>query len=191
MISSEKEHKLIAIYFYICDLYDKKLRYHCQRYSNNSQPEFTDEEIMTLYLFVGHEQRYCQINEIHAFAKDYLHSWFPKLPSYQTFNYRLNLLSGAFEALANKLIVSFKPKGCSSLFSLVDSMPIIICAGKNRKGKVAPEITAKGFCSTKNMYYYGCKTHTLAYSRVGTIPFPEYLTVTSAEDNGLIVFKLQ
>jgi len=101
------------------------------------------------------------------------------------------LLSGAFEALANKLIVSFKPEGCSNLFSLIDSMPIITCAGKNRKGKVARELTAKGFCSTKNMYYYGCKIHALAYFRTGTIPFPECMTVTSAEDNDLTVFKLQ
>jgi len=32
-------------------------------------------------------------------------------------------------------------------------MPIITCAGKNKVGKVAAEITSKGYCSTKNMYY--------------------------------------
>ncbi len=34
-------------------------------------------------------------------------------------------------------------------------MPIVTCKGKNREGKVAMEITSKGYCSTKNMYYYG------------------------------------
>ena len=189
MISREKEHKLTLIYFYICDLYEKELQINCQRFSNNSKPEFTDQEIMTIYLFAGYEQRYFQINEIYSFTKDYLLSWFPKLPSYQTFSYRLNLLAGAFQALASKLIVSFKPENCSSLLSIVDSMPIITCGGKNRNGKVAYEITAKGFCSTKNMYYYGCKIHALASVVPDKIPFPESMIITPAQDNDLTVFK--
>ena len=189
MIPREKEQKLISLYFYICDLYENELKYNCQRFSNNSKPEFTDQEIMTIYLFAGHEQRYFQINEIYSFTKDYLLSWFPKLPSYQTFSYRLNLLTGAFQALVSKLISSFKPENCSNLFSIVDSMPIITSGGRNRTGKVASEITAKGFCSTKNMYYYGCKIHTMANVRPGTIPFPESMIITPAEDNDLTAFK--
>lgn len=189
MIPREKEQKLISLYFYICDLYENGLKYNCQRFSNNSKPEFTDQEIMTIYLFAGHEQRYFQINEIYSFTKDYLLSWFPKLPSYQTFSYRLNLLTGAFQALVSKLISSFKSENCSNLFSIVDSMPIITCGGRNRTGKVASEITAKGFCSTKNMYYYGCKIHIMASVRPGTIPFPESMIITPAEDNDLTAFK--
>lgn len=68
-------------------------------------------------------------------------------------------------------------------------MPIITCAGKNKKGKVATEITTKGYCSTKNMYYYGIKLHTLAFRRKGTIPFPEIIILSSAEENDLTVLK--
>ena len=189
MISREKELRLIAIYLYICDLYDSTLKFECQRFSNNAKPDFTDQELMTIYLFAGYEQRYFQVNEIHSFTKDYLLDWFPKLPSYQTFSYRLNLLTGAFQALANILISSFKPEGCSDLFSIVDSMPVITSGSKNRTGKVAPEITAKGFCSTKNLFYYGCKIHTMASVRVGTIPFPESMIITPAKDSDLTVFK--
>lgn len=183
MISREKEQKLICIYFYICDLYENELKYNCQRFSYNSKPEFTDQEIMTIYLFAGHDQRYFQINVIYLFTIDYLSSWFPKLPSYQTFSYRLNLLTGTFQALVCKLISSFKPENYSNLFSIVDSMPIITSSGRNRTGKVASEITSKGFCSTKNMYYYGCKIQTMANVRPDTIPFPESMIITSAEDN--------
>ncbi|NDW18755.1 transposase [Dysgonomonas sp. 216] len=174
---------------YICDLYDSELRYYCQRYSNNSNPVFTDQEIMTIYLFAGHCQKYFQIKDIHTFASEYLTSWFPELPSYQTFNLRLNRLSEAFKRLNQRLIRSFIPKDCDLDMSLVDSMPVITCAGRNREGKVAKEITAKGFCSTKNQYYYGLKLHALAFRRKGRIPFPESLTYTSAEDNDLTVFK--
>ncbi|GHV17843.1 transposase [Bacteroidia bacterium] len=189
MIPKKKELKLIKIYMYICDLYDSELKYYCQRYSNNSDPVFTDPEIMTIYLFAGHCQKYFQIKDMHTFASEYLSSWFPKLPSYQTFNLRLNRLSEAFKILNQRLIRSFIPKDCNFDISLVDSMPVITCAGRNREGKVAKEITAKGFCSTKNQYYYGLKLHALTFRRKGTIPFPESLTYTPAEENDLTVFK--
>ena len=144
---------------------------------------------MTIYLFAGHCQKYFQIKDIYNFASEYLSSWFPKLPSYQTFNLRLNRLNEAFRVLSTRLISSFMPADCNKGISLVDSLPIITCAGRNRQGKVAREITAKGYCSTKNMYYYGLKLHALTLRREGTIPFPKSLTVTPAEDNDLTVFK--
>lgn len=144
---------------------------------------------MTIYLFSGHCQRYFQIKDIHTFASEYLSSWFPLLPSYQTFNLRLNRLNEAFKALFQRLISSFLPNDCDLDISLVDSMPIITCAGRNREAKVAREIVNKGFCSTKNQYYYGLKLHALAFRRKGTIPFPESITFSSAQDNDLTIFK--
>ena len=189
MIPSEKEFKLIQIYMYICDLYDRELKYYCQRYGNNSNPAFTDREIMTIYLFAGHCQKYFRIRDIYNFASECLSSRFPELPSYRTFNLRLNRLNEAFRVLSTGLISSFMPADCNKGISLVDSLPIITCAGRNRQGKVAREITAKGYCSTKNMYYYGLKLHALTLRREGTIPFPKSLMVTPAEDNDLTVFK--
>lgn len=72
MTSMRKEHKLIKIYMYICDLYEQELKYYCHRQSNNL--EFTDQEIMTIYLFAGHCQKYFLVKEIHSFAKEYLFS---------------------------------------------------------------------------------------------------------------------
>lgn len=113
MISREKELKLISIYFFMCDLYDTNLSHTCQRFSNNANPEFTNQEIMTIYLFAGFEQQYFSVKHIHAFAKDYLGDWFPKLPGYKAFSARLNLLSAAFQTLAVYLITFFKPQDCS------------------------------------------------------------------------------
>ena len=42
MIPKDKEYRLIKIYMYICDMYEQSLKYHCQRYSNNSKPLFSD-----------------------------------------------------------------------------------------------------------------------------------------------------
>lgn len=54
---------------------------------------------------------------------------------------------------------------------------------------MATEIATKGYCSTKNMYYFGIKLHVLAFHREGTIPFPEMIILSSAEENDLTVLK--
>jgi hypothetical protein len=174
---------------YISELYEMELQYTCQRQSNNSLPEFTDQEVMTIYLFAITEQKYFLVKDIYLFAKEYLHAWFPKLPSYQAFNNRLNRLSEAFKTLAIGLFASYTPKDCDLKTSLTDSMPIVTCKGKNRKAKVATEIVDKGWCSTKNMYYYGLKLHLLGFRRPGTIPFPEFIGITAASENDLTAFK--
>lgn len=189
MISKDKALKLIKIYMYVCKQYDENLKYYCQRYSNNSIPVFTDQEILTIYLFVGSEQRYTRLKEIHKFAKEYLLAWFPGLVSYQTFVYRLNRMAGAIEELLKHLIVSYKPEDCDEDTLIVDSMPIMTCCGRNRKGKVAREIADKGYCSTKNQYYHGLKLHFVGYRRKGHLPFPYQIVLSSASENDLAVFK--
>ncbi len=102
MIPKDKEYRLMKIYMYICDMYEQCLKYHCQIYSNNSKPLFSDEEILTIYFFVGYEQKYTFIKDIHNFAKEYLRDWFPNLVSYQTFNYRLNRMASAVSKLSSQ-----------------------------------------------------------------------------------------
>lgn len=188
MIPKVKADKLIKIYFHVCDEFENDLKSQCSRFSNNNSPEFTDQEVMTIYLYcISIEQR-LKIKQIHTYADEYLRSWFPKLPSYAAFNYRLNLLSEAFKHLSTSLLIDFKPSDCSDEVSLLDSLPIITCSGK-RTGKVAREITAKGYCSTKSMYYYGLKLHALAFHRPKRIPFPEQLLITPASESDLTVFK--
>ena len=182
------EAKLIALYFYISERYGEELKYQCQRFSNNSTPVFTDEEVLTIYLFVMSEERRFRVKEIHSFAQKYLLSWFPELTSYQAFNNRLIRLSNVLQQLCTELLRDYRPDDCCSYKSLLDSMPVITCSGK-RKGKVAREITSKGYCSTKDLYYYGLKLHILGWKREGTLPWPESIVVTSAADNDLSVFK--
>jgi len=172
----------------VCQKFDEDLGCECQRYSNNNRPGFTDQEIMTIYLFAMHHQKLFKTKDIHRFAKDHLTSWFPKLNSYQAFNNRLNRLCGAMGSLAGNLLDEFKPLDCSVRQSLLDSMPIITCSGK-RQGKVATEITDKGYCSTKGMYYYGVKLHALGFRRPGMLPHPEQIVISRASENDLTIYK--
>lgn len=188
MIIEAKALKLIEIYFYICKRYEEDLKFCCERFSNNNQPELTDQEIMTIYLFVIIEEQRFKIKQIHRFAHEYLGSWFPNLKSYSAFANRLNRLSEAFKLLIEPMLCQFQPEDCNAVASVLDSMPIITCSGK-RQGLVAKEITDKTFCSTKNMWYHGLKLHTLAFVRPGKLPFPEQMLVTPASISDLTVFR--
>jgi len=187
MISKDKDDKLIRIYLFICDKFEE-LQFYCERFSNNNSPEFTDQEIMTIYLYTMHHEGHFKIKQIHRFASEYLRSWFPKIGSYQAFNNRLNKLSGALTRLVDILITDYQPEECCLDQSLMDSMPIITCSGK-RSGKVAKELTDKGFCSTKGIYYYGLKLHLLGFRRIGKLPHPEQILFTPASVNDVTVFK--
>lgn len=136
--------KLIALYFYVCERYEEELKYMCQRFSSNSEPAFTDQETLSIYLYAVSEEKRLQIKEIHRFACRHLRCWFPLLPSYPAFNSRVNRLCIVLQRLCVELLEQHCPAGCSDGESLVDSVPLITCSGK-RSGKVARELTAKGY----------------------------------------------
>lgn len=179
---------LTDIFLSISDLYDSELFQYCQRFSNNNSPEFADTELITIYIYAMTQEERFSIKQIYNFSSRYLRSWFPKLPSYVAFNTRLNKLSAVFQRIAEIWSHTKIPQNCNTSFSLLDSMPIITCSGK-RKAKVATELVDKGFCSTKNLYYYGLKLHLLAFQNPGSIPFPESVVITPASENDLNVFK--
>jgi hypothetical protein len=177
-------YKLIALYYYIYECYNTELCWHCQRFSNNSQPDFTDIELLTIYIFCVSEEEKFKIKSIYTYARKYLHSWFPKLPSYQAFCNRINRLAAVFPVLVKCFLRDADQHGIDVQVSLLDSMPIITCSGK-RAGKVAPQITDKGYCSTKKLHYYGAKLHGIAFHRPGTLPLPEFFSLTTASEHDL------
>lgn len=182
------EAKLIALYSYVEERYEAELKYHCMRFSNNSNPIFSDVEAITVYLYCVREEKRLLIKDIHRFANRYLLSWFPRLPSYQAFNNRMNRLCSVLQHLSQELILQNIPADADRSITLTDSVPIITCSGK-RDGKVARSITAKGFCSTKGIYYYGLKLHLSGHSRTGTLPYPCSVVLSGAQENDLTVLK--
>ena len=57
MINQTLETKLIQIYEYVYKKHNELLKYHCERFSNNDTPVFTDEEVLTIYLFSVYEEK--------------------------------------------------------------------------------------------------------------------------------------
>ena len=143
---------------------------------------------MRIYLYSTHHEQQIKIKQIHECTSNHSRSWFPLLPSYEAFIMRINRLSEAFRNLADLLLSGYCPEDCDLNTSLMDSLPIITCSGK-RMPSVAKDITDKGFCSTKSMYYYVLKLHALAFHRPSHLPFPESIVITPASENDLNVHK--
>ena len=61
-------------------------------------------------------------------------------------------MNEALKSIGETILTNYQSDHCDTGIALIDSMPIITCSEK-RSGKVAKEITDKGFCSTKGMYY--------------------------------------
>jgi hypothetical protein len=179
---------LVKIYLFVCDAYEKELKFSVQRFSNNHSPAFTDQEIMTIMLYNITYEKNLTVGAMLSFTSRWLRSWFPLLPSYPAFVMRVNRLSEAFRGLLTLMTEHYGSPEASTTVALVDSMPIITCSGK-RSAKVACELADKGYCSSKSIYYHGVKLHMMARRVQGGLPVPEGLILTPASENDLNAFR--
>lgn len=181
------QEQLIAIYLYVCKHYRKELWRYCQRMSNYANLSFSDEEVITIYLF-GIIDGKTEITKIYEYTDRHLRDWFPKLPSYEAYIQRLNKVADVFAPLL-EIIVYEQETGGSGEPWLIDSFPVALAKQGHRfKAKVAPQIADAGYCSTKKMYYYGIRVHVVGRSQPGTLPCPEYIGITGASDNDGKIF---
>ena len=183
------KENLIKLYFYICEDRGIQRYLSSMRMSNNYKPEFTDQEVMTVYIH-GTTAGFSKVKQIYKYTRRYLSDWFPLLPSYQAFCDRLNKLPYCFQILVRSI-------NCTALQGLafknekvIDSVPIIV-TGKSRSSsaKVAPQLCNKGYCSSKQMYYYGLKLHVTGIIRPFELPMPEASWITGAGENDLTVAR--
>jgi hypothetical protein len=92
------EKLLIEIYLFVCRVYDSSSATCYQRLSNNREPDFTDQELVAIWFF-AHLEGCFEKKRMYRLIKNYWHSWFPRLPSYQTFVLRLNRLEPTFQTM--------------------------------------------------------------------------------------------
>ncbi|MDZ7876023.1 MAG: transposase [Saprospiraceae bacterium] len=189
------EMRLIFTYFTVCN-YRSELSTHSMRYSNNSNPAFTDEEIMTIYLFSTTDELKLHTNkQVYIYADRHLRTWFPQLPNYEAFNGRLNNLSSCFKLLAEQLsplIYQEKPAfQAETLELIVDSLPIMLAKNQRaRVAKVAPEIANLGYCATKSIWYFGLKVHAASLMAADKkLPSLYCCALTAASEHDNTAFK--
>lgn len=183
------QFRLIVLYVFICDQFHNELRFHCQRFTNNNKPEFTDEEVITIFLY-GIMQRRFEIKSIYNYTSDHLADWYPDLPSYEAFVQRLNRLSGIFPLIVERILDRFSGTGLLPNMRLIDSFPVVMAnAKRSSRARAANEFANKGYCASKNLWYYGVKVHILAIKRTGTLPLADFIGVTPASDHDLNAFR--
>jgi hypothetical protein len=182
------EIRLIAMFLFISQAFKDKLQFYCKRMSNNSSPKFTDEEVVVVFIW-GIIQNRNNIKEIYNYTNNHLRHLFPDLPSYEAYVTRLNRLEDVFVPLIEEIQSNFPSKYLKNI-RLIDSMPIIMANGKrSSKAKVASEFANKGYCGSKDTYYYGVKVHILGFKRSGTLPLPEFIGLTPASNHDLAAFR--
>ncbi len=166
------KNQVIQIYLLVCQLYDSHSSLKFQR-DSNFKPVFTDEEIITVYLFGQLNEKFNH-RQIHQFIGEYWSDWFPRLPSYQAFNRRLNLLTDNFQILfAHLLKVVSHNQPVQSLDYLIDSLPVMLAVGtRAKRGRVAREVAKTGFCATKQINFHGVRLHSINNRRTGALPTP-------------------
>jgi hypothetical protein len=146
------ETLLIELYLLICRLYDTRPVLKQQRLSNNHQPLFSDEELLTIYLF-GHVQGLTTQRRIHDYIRRHWREWSPALPAYQSCDYRLNRLAPARELLITELLTKAAWQVTAADDRLIDSMPVMPARGtRANRARVAPDVAGTGFCATKQQH---------------------------------------
>ncbi len=184
------ENQLIQLYLLVCQIYDSQTHLKYQRLSN-FKPIFTDQELITVYLF-GHLNGLYQKKAIYCFTRNYLADWFPRLPSYQAFNRRLNLLETAFHLIGQVLLNSFKGEQAAELDHLIDSMPVMLASGSfSPRARVARDVANRGYCAAKRLHFHGVRLHFIASRRAGRLPLPKQIWLREASVHDLTSLKEQ
>jgi hypothetical protein len=184
----DTQTKLIELYCAVCHHYNNIIVIHAQRQSNNFCPKFTDEECITTYIWGIINQKF-EVKACYNFIKSYYGVWFPDLPSYQAYNKRICYLAYAFKEFANIMLCSLSLTSTHNDF-VTDSIPIVVAGGKRSgKAKTASEMCNKGYCASKDMYYYGVKLHTLAQCNYKAMPTPAMMSISKASEHDLCIAK--
>ncbi len=166
------ENQLIQIYLFVCQIYDTYSETCFQRASNNSEPLFTDQELITIWFF-AHLSGFSQKKQMHTFIKNYWFDWFPLLPAYQTFVYRLNQLEASFQTCGKVLSALLHETCAPEVDQIIDSFPVMLASnGHSYTARVARSTANVGYCAAKKTRFHGVRLHISAARRVGTLPLP-------------------
>ena len=172
------ENQLIQIYLFVCHIYDTSSETCFQRLSNNREPSFTDQELITIWFFAHLEAKF-QKKQMHEFIKNYWIDWFPHLPAYQTFVLRLNQLEQSFQTIGSRLFALLESKQTPDSDQIIDSFPVMLAAaGHSYTARVAREMANAGFCAAKKTRFHGVRLHLAAGRQTGKLPVPTQVWLT-------------
>jgi hypothetical protein len=185
------ENQLIQLYLFVCQIYDTRSNTCFQRLSNNAKPRFTDQELVCIWFF-GHLEGKFNKHQIYNLIVQYWAAWFPHLPSYQTFCYRLNLLEPTFQSIGAELFAHLDTAQNPEIDHLIDSFPVMLAQnGHSYSAKVARDLADVGYCAAKKTYFHGVRLHVIAERRFGRLPNPTQIWLCEGSHHDLTAAKEQ
>ena len=185
------ENLLIEIYLFVCHVYDTSSATCYQRLSNNRVPEFTDQELITIWFF-AHLEGCFEKKRMHRLIANYWREWFPRLPSYQTFVLRLNRLEPTFQTFGVILSDALAANQTPELDHLVDSLPVMLARhGHSYRARVGREFADIGYCAAKKTRFAGVRLHCIAQRRGGRLPLPAQVWLCAASHHDSKAFVEQ
>jgi len=174
------ENLLLEIYLFVCRVYDTSPATCYQRLSNNREPDFTDQELVTIWLF-AHLEGCFEKKQMHRLMRKYWREWFPRLPGYQTFVLRLNRLEPTFQTVGAVLSGALAARHTPEFDHLVDSLPVMLARhGHSYRARVGREVADAGFCAAKKTRFHGVRLHLIAQRRAGRLPLPAQVWLCGA-----------
>lgn len=174
------ENQLIELYLFVCQIYDTRSNTCFQRASNNCKPQFTDQELVTIWFFAHLNEKY-EKKQIHRFITQYWAQWFPHLPAYQTFCYRLNLLEQTFQSIGAELFTHLNGAQNPEHDHLIDSFPVMLARnGHAYTARVARELADVGYCAAKKTHFHGVRLHSIAERHFSRLPSPSQIWLCEA-----------
>jgi len=185
------ENLLIEIYLFVCRVYDTSAATCFQRLSNNRAPEFTDQELITIWFF-AHFEGCFEKKKIYRLILKYWREWFPALPSYQTFVLRLNRLEPTFQTFGAVLSGVLAAQRTPEVDHLVDSLPVMLAQhGHSYRARVGREVADIGYCAAKKTRFHGVRLHLVAQRRMGRLPLPSQVWLCAASHHDSQAFIQQ
>ena len=171
---------IIEFYCTLCQCNDSRFLEGKQRLSNNNCPKFTDDELITVYLWGLKKQLFTR-RAIYDYTKEELHDYFPDFPSYQAFCRRLNRLAGAFRALAEIWSEQAAQNAEQTDCYVLDSCPIMLAKdSRSNRAKVGKEFCNFTRKSIRNQWYHGVKLHVFGLWQRKKLPVPCAMQLTPA-----------
>ena len=148
---------LMVVEYYFKELFGSQ---RALRRSNNSNPRFSDEEVITIAL-VGQLAGENSEKAWYRFVrKNHLHL-FPALCCLTRYGRRLRRLKDAMSHIREQLLYQLDVKVDS--YRITDSFPLRLCHLRRLSGSTTPfEYSATvGYCDSFSEYFYGFKVHLL------------------------------
>src|SRR5215212_10341765 len=185
------ENLLIEIYLFVCHVYDTSSETCYQRLSNNREPEFTDQELITIWFF-AHFEGCFEKKKMHQLILKYWRDCFPRLPSYQTFVLRINRLEPTFQTFGALLSNALGATRTPEIDHLVDSLPVMLAQhGHSYRARVGREVADVGYCAAKKTRFHGVRLHLIAQRRPASLPLPSQVWLCAASHHDSQAFLQQ